>query len=250
METFSIDALFWAALLTFLLAGTIKGTVGLGLPITAVGILSQVTEPQLAVILSVFPIVAGNIWQVYRSGHVLDAIRRYWPFAATLAVSLLATTSLAPGVPAEVLTIVLGLVIVLFAVTNLAFQPPELPDRFDRIGQVIGGLVSGLFGGLTAIWGPPMVIYFLARRLEKDEFIRASGLLFLTGSIPLLVGYAHNGLLNLPTAQMSALLILPTIAGFTLGERLRSRLNSDRFRTAVLVVFLLMGLNLLRRAFF
>ena len=95
-----------------------------------------------------------------------------------------------------------------------------------------------------------MVIYFLARRLDKDEFIRASGLLFLCGSIPLLAGYVNNGMITSDTALMSALMVVPTLVGFAIGEQLRRRLDASRFRTAVLVMFLIMGLNLLREAFF
>ena len=236
--------------LVFLLAGTIKGVVGIGLPIAAVGILSQMIEPRTAVLLAIFPIVVGNVWQVYRSGNIVPAIKRYGIFAATLAVVLFVTTLFAHGISAEVLVFALGIMIVLFAATNLAFTPPALPARYDRIGQVVAGIVSGISGGLTAIWGPPMVIYFLARRLDKDEFIRASGILFLCGSVPLLLGYINNGMITTEVAQMSGLMVIPTLVGFAIGEQLRHRLDASKFRTAVLIMFLIMGLNLLREAFF
>ena len=237
-------------LLVFLLAGTIKGVVGIGLPIAAVGILSQIIEPRTAVLLSIFPILAGNVFQVYRSGNVIPAVKRYGVFAVTLAVVLFITTIFAQGISAELLVFALGIMIVLFAATNLAFTPPALPARYDTIGQFVAGIASGISGGLTAIWGPPMVIYFLARRLEKDEFIRASGILFLCGSVPLLLGYINNGMITAEVAQMSGLMVVPTLVGFTIGEQLRRRLDASKFRTAVLIMFLIMGLNLLREAFF
>jgi len=245
-----MDTFLLLALGTFLLAGTIKGTVGMGLPITSIGILSQFTDPRTAVTLSVFPIVVSNAWQVFRSGNIIASVQRYWRFALTLAVVLLVTTFFAASVPTDLLASVLGLIIVLFAITSLAFTPPFLPEKYDRIGQVVGGICSGIFGGLTAIWAPPMVIYFLARRLDKDEFVRASGVLFLAGSVPLVIGYLHNGLLSPDTAKISALLVIPSLLGFTIGEFLRRKLNTERFRTVVLVVFLLMGLNLVRRSLF
>jgi len=236
--------------LVFLLAGTVKGVVGIGLPITSVGILSQIIDPRVAVLLAIFPIVISNLWQVYRSGYVLPAIKRYGVFAATLAISLFITTFFATSVSAEVLVFALGLMIVLFAVINLSFTPPALPARYDRVGQIIGGIASGISGGLTAIWAPPMVIYFLARRLDKEEFIRASAILFLCGSIPLLFGYVNNGLITAETAQISGIMVVPTLIGFALGEQIRKKLDASKFRTAVLIMFLVMGLNLLREAFF
>ena len=40
------------------------------------------------------------------------------------------------------------------------------------------------------------------------------------------------------------------LLGFALGARLRHRLGNDRFRTLLLVMFLIVGLNLLLRALF
>lgn len=239
-----------AALLVFLIAGTIKGTVGLGLPVTSVGLLSLITDPRTAVTLAVLPIFVSNIWQIYRAGETRSALRRYWPFVTVLVLVFFPATALAPALPTEALIFTLGIAIVLFSLTSLAVMPPELADRHDTAGQLTAGALSGFLGGLTAIWSPPMVIYFLSRRLAKDEFIRASGLFFFAGSVPLVAGYFANGLLNATTAPLSALLVVPSLLGFALGERIRGRLNAERFRTAVLIVFLLMGLNLLREAFF
>lgn len=234
----------------FLLAGTIKGVVGLGMPLTSVGILSQIIEPRLAVTIAIFPIVFSNAWQVFRSGKVLGALRRYWLFAVALMIVVLATSAIAPNIPSDMLVIFLGAVIVIFALVNLTFSLPLLPKRYDAPAQLIMGGIAGVFGGLTAIWAPPMVIYFMSRGIEKDEFIRASGVLFLCGSVPLLVGYIQNGLINQEIAQLSALLIIPTLLGFAIGERMRRYISQEKFRTILLIIFLLMGLNLLRKGFF
>jgi hypothetical protein len=220
------------------------------MPTTSIGIMSQFTDPRLAITLAVFPIVVGNAWQMFRAGNIVATIRRYWIFGVALAVILLATSLLATGISTTMLITLLGIMIVLFSVTSLAIKPPFLPEKYDRIGQLVAGFLGGISGGLTAIWGPPMIVYFLARRLDKDEFVRASGVLLLAGSIPLLIGYIGNGLLDGPTATLSALLVIPTLLGFTLGEFVRNRLGSEKFRTLVLILFLLMGLNLLRRALF
>lgn len=250
MEVWPPDAIVIGALLTFLLAGTIKGTVGIGLPTTSIGIMSQFADPRLSITVAVLPIVAGNAWQLFRSGDALGTLKRYGLFAAFILIVLFITAILAAEVPTGAIVIMLGLVIVAFSLINLVFQPPALPARFDRIGQVAGGISAGILGGLTAIWAPPVAIYLLARRVDRDEFVRATGALFFIGSLPLFAGYVLNGQLSGSTAQLSAALIVPTLAGFTLGELVRKRLDASRFRTAVLVMFLLMGLNLLRRAVF
>jgi len=250
MQAFAVDGIVVAAFLVFVLSGIIKGTVGMGLPITAIGILSQFTDPRLAITLAVFPIVFSNAWQLYRAGDATGAIRRYAPFAIVMVgILFLAAISVAI-IPSDVLVIALGLVIVLFSVISLTFNPPPLPDRLDRPAQIVSGVLAGILGGLTAIWSPPVVVYLLARRIGKDEFVRASGALFFVGSVPLLAGYMVNGQLAGAAGWFSAFMIVPTLIGFSIGEIIRRRLDGNQFRTAVLVMFVLMGLNLLRRAIF
>ena len=153
--------------------------------------------------------------------------------------------------------------VVLWTATSLIKSPAKIPVAMDRLVQIVAGLVSGAIGGLTAIWSPPMVMYLLARRhvgehdtehatehSEKEDFVRFTGFLILCGSVPLFAGYVSNGLLTTPLALLSAAMIVPTLIGFSIGERLRKRLDSGQFRTVVLCLFCLMGLNLIRRAYF
>ena len=238
------------ALVVFFFAGCVKGVVGIGMPMTAIGVLSQIIDPRMAILLAVVPIFAGNAWQTYRSGRFLETLSRYRIFAASLGVVIFFSTMLVSYVQTDLLVVALGAVIVIFSATSLAYTPPVIPDRHDPIAQLIGGSVSGLIGGLTTIWGPPMVMYFMARRVEKDDFVRATGALLLIGSIPLLIGYIVSGTMDGPTARMSALMVPPMLLGFWVGERLRSRLKPEVFRKILLVVFLLMGLNLLQRGLF
>lgn len=234
----------------FLIAGTIKGAVGIGLPTAAVGMMSQFVEPRIAIALVVFPLLFTNLWQLIRAGHFVETVKKYKHFIVTITVVLGATTMALPYVPTNGLVLALGCVVVLFAISSLISAPPYLPEKFDSLGQYAAGITAGIIGGLTSIWGPPMVIYLLARRTEKDDFIRALGTMLFLGGLPLAVGFWFNGMLTIETGPASALLVIPALLGFGIGEILRKRLNAERFRTAVLVMFLIMGLNLLRRALF
>ena len=235
----------------FLLAGMVKGTTGIGLPTAAVGMMSQVMDPRQAIALVVFPSLLSNAWQMYRQRRILAVVRRFWLFIACLMgfIALVSTTVTA-AIPTETLIIVLGCVICLFSVMSLAFSPPLLPERFDKLGQVVSGTASGVLGGMTGIWAPPMVTYLMARRVEKEDFVAATGVMIFAGTLPLIGGFWSTGLLSGGQAAVSVTMFLPALAGFTLGEMVRRRMDAGRFRTVVLIVFLVMGLNLIRRALF
>ena len=57
-------------------------------------------------------------------------------------------------------------------------------------------------------------------------------------------------MLNPVTLPASAWMVLPTMAAMFVGYRVHDRLDQERFRRLTLVVLVLTGLNLVRRALF
>ena len=66
-------------LVTFLIAGMVKGVVGLGLPTIAVGLLGLVMAPLQAAALLIIPSMVTNIWQLCDGRSPLPMLRRLWP---------------------------------------------------------------------------------------------------------------------------------------------------------------------------
>lgn len=233
---------------SFLIAGSVKGLVGIGLPTTAIGLATLMVDPRTAIAVILFPMVTSNAWQLYRQGNVLRTARTYGLFAAVLLVSIWLTTLVTDDAPDRVLMAVLGVIILIFVAVNLTVTVPPLPRRFDKPAQIVMALAAGVMGGLTAVWGPPMMIYLASRQVPKDEFVSATGFLIFVGSLPLTAAYIQAGHLTAPLAWVSLAMMVPTFLGFAMGERVRNRISTERFRTVLLYIFLVLGLNLLRRA--
>ncbi len=234
--------------LALLVAGTVKGTIGLGLPTTALAIMTLATGPRQAISYILIPMIVSNAWQVYRSGDIIQAFFRYLPFSLALMVSVWLTISLTANVSEQVLLAVLGSAIVVFVVVSLTSWAPVIPDRLVTWAQIVMGLIAGIMGGLTSVWAPPMAMYLTARGVDKTEFVRASGLLIFLGSWPLGGGYVAQGLIDAKVLLVSSLLLIPTFLGYSLGEAVRNRIDQQSFRLVFLAFFFLMGLNMIRRA--
>lgn len=232
----------------FIIAGTVKGLSGVGLPTTAIALMTLLVDPRTAIAIVLFPMIVTNSWQVWRMGDIRAAMWRYRWFAGLLMIGVWITTQFAAQASDRLIFGVTGGVIIVFVAVNLRLKLPPLPDRLDTAAQLGFGAIAGVLGGLTAIWAPPLAIYLAARNTEKDEFVRGTGLLIFLGSVPLFLGYLSENLLTLHLATFSAIMILPALAGFTMGERLRRKLDQNQFRRILLYVFLVLGLNLIRRA--
>ncbi len=71
---------------TFLLAGMIKGVIGLGLPTIAMGLLGLAMAPSQAAALLIIPATLTNVWQLAFGGHLLGLIKRLWPMLLAIFI--------------------------------------------------------------------------------------------------------------------------------------------------------------------
>ncbi len=63
----------------FLLAGFVKGVIGLGLPTVSIGLLGLLMTPAQAAAILVVPSLVTNIWQAVVGGGLIALARRLWP---------------------------------------------------------------------------------------------------------------------------------------------------------------------------
>ena len=234
----------------FIIAGIIKGAAGLGLPTAAMGLMTITIAPRTAIALLIFPLIFTNAWQMFRSGNIYQTFKKYFPFIFMLIIFVWLTVNKTSDVSDSTLIGFLGFFILLFVIVNIFKNAPFIPNHHDRKAQIISGFIAGVMGGLTSVWAPPLAIYLAARRTTKEEFVRVSGLIFFLGSIPLLIAYFNQGHMNSELSLLSICLLLPTFIGFWIGENIRKKMSEIIFKKFILFIFLFMGLDLIRRAYF
>jgi len=227
----------------------IKGAAGLGLPTTAMGLMTISIAPRTAIALLIFPLIFTNAWQIFRSGNINQTFKKYLPFIIMLIIFVWLTVNKTSQVSDSTLIGFLGFFILLFVVVNIFRNAPFIPNHHDKKAQIVAGFIAGIMGGLTSVWAPPLAIYLAARRVKKEEFVRVSGLIFFIGSIPLLIAYLNQGHMNKELSLLSVFLLLPTFIGFWIGEKIRNKMSEIIFKKFILIIFLIMGLDLIRRAY-
>ncbi|MEO9652484.1 MAG: sulfite exporter TauE/SafE family protein [Roseobacter sp.] len=245
MDTLTVSLIASAA---FFMSGAVKGVTGIGLPTAAIALMTLFLDPRTAIALVLFPMLGSNLWQMLRGGYILRTARRYRLFAVILFLGVGSTAFATQHTSDRALLAFLGIVVLIFVVVSWRKLLPPLADRYDTAAQICFALLAGVIGGMTAAWGPPMAMYLAAKGVDKDEFIRATGFMISLGSLPLVFAYAKIGFLNGPLAGMSMAMLVPTLIGLLIGEYFRRRMSVETFRNAILVLFLVLGLNLIRRA--
>ena len=227
----------------FLLAGTVKGFLGMGLPAVLMITLTLFIPPVEAIGLIVVPMVVVNVFQFLRSGAASATARRYAPFAVSIVASIMVVSANIRSYPEALLLASIGGVMTLYSFNALFGFTIRIGPH--RGWQVLGGVASGIIGGLSAVWSPPVVMYLVGRNADKEEFIRATGFLFMVGSIGLMLALGTVSVLTQQSAGQSLAPLVAALAGFRLGEYARGFVGTELFRKCVLYAFLVLGARLL-----
>ncbi|MGX7708807.1 sulfite exporter TauE/SafE family protein [Methylobacterium sp. Gmos1] len=244
----SAGPLGWAVILaTFLLAGFVKGVIGLGLPTVAVGLLATVMSPAQAAALLIVPSFVTNVWQLLAGPRFGGLLRRLWPMMAAVAVGTVASAGLIAGAQGPGPASALGVALVAYAATGLAGLSFRVPPCAEPWLSPAVGLLTGLVTGATGVFVIPAVPYLQALRLDRDELIQALGLSFTVSTVALAAGLAREGALPLAAGFASLATLAPALLGMAAGQWLRGRVSAPTFRRAFLIGLLLLGAHLAAR---
>jgi len=147
-------------------------------------------------------------------------------------------------------TLLLAIGGIVISSTLLQFSQPHLrlPARLEKPAGMAFGFVSGLVGGISSMFGPPLIIYLVSLRLSKDMFVSAIGCLYLSAVVPWVAGLILFGVMDSRTLTLSAAGVVPVFTGILLGQQIRRRMSERWFRTFVLIILLAAGCTMLWRA--
>ncbi|MGH1457573.1 MAG: sulfite exporter TauE/SafE family protein [Paracoccaceae bacterium] len=233
-----------------LFAGVVKGLVGFAMPMMMISGLGALVSPELALAGLIVPTLVTNGWQALRQGPraAAQSIRKFWRFLAAGGVMLLLSAQLVRVLPVPVMLAAIGVPITIFAISQMMGRQLRLAaPPSARIEAGIGAF-AGFIGGFSGVWGPPTVALLTAMDTPKQEQMRVQGVIYGLGAVALLGAHVTSGVLSRATLPFSVMLVVPALIGMGIGLRLQDRIDQAQFRRATMVVLLLAGLNLIRRA--
>lgn len=230
------------------IAGVVKGITGIGIPMVSIALLSLAISVPQAVSLLPVPILVANTWQAFRGGRFKSSLQRFRPLIIALAFGMVIGALLLKHVDDRVLQAIIGIAVILFSITSLSTPELQVPAKVERpLGTLAGGL-GGVLGGMSSLFGPPILMFLVSLRLPKDEFVAVIGTVYLLGGVFLLAALAGVRVMGPQEVALSALATPPLLAGMALGQWLRNKISQEAFRAGLLVTVMLIGASLLIRA--
>lgn len=177
-----------------------------------------------------------------------DSAVRFRRFLIATLVMIVVSAQFVHAIPQSVFLMLLGLPIMTFALAQLSGRNLALRLEHRDRGEWVLGAIGGLYGGVSGVWGPPLIVYLLSIGAQKVETVRVQGVVFLLGAVVLLGAHLQTGLMTGQNLWFSAALVLPALLGQIIGLKVQDRLDQARFRRWTQALLVLTGANLVWRA--
>ena len=226
---------------TFLLAGTVKGVIGLGLPTVSLAILTVAIDLPSAMALLLVPSFATNLWQAVVGGNGRALLVRLWPFLLTASLTVWIGAMALTSVDLSLLSALLGALLITYAGISLAGLRLAIATNHESWAGSLAGLVNGLLTGMTGSFVVPGVMFLNALGLPRDQLIQAMGMLFTLSTLALALALSSHDLLSGQQISYSAVALVPAIIGMVLGQRIRRAISETVFRRVFFLSLLLLG---------
>ena len=231
----------------FLLAGLVKGVVGMGLPTVALGLLALWMSPAEAAALLIVPSLVTNLWQMQPWGRLAAMLRRLWPMQAGVAAGTLGGAWAFGALGAAWAPAALGGALVVYALWGLSGRRLSVAPSVEALAGPLVGSATGLVTAATGVFVLPAVPYLQALRWSSDDLIQAMGVSFTVSTLALAAGLQFGSGVADMSWGLSLAMLVPALAGMALGAALRRRLSPAVFRRCFFLGTLALGAHMVVR---
>ena len=226
---------------TFLIAGAVKGVIGLGLPTVSLALLTVALDLPTAMALLLVPSFVTNLWQSVVGGNAKIILYRLWPFLVMATVTVWIGVAALARLDPTLLTALLGVLLIAYSTVNLGGVRLAIPMRYEAWAGPLIGSANGVLTGMTGSFVVPGVMFLQAIGLSRDVLIQAMGILFTASTLALAAALQQANFITFEHGILSTVAVLPAIIGMIGGQKIRKNLSEQRFRTVFFIALLVLG---------
>jgi uncharacterized membrane protein YfcA len=218
-----------AVLLAAFGSAFVRGLTGFGMAILLVPILALALSPIEAVMLANFLSIFIGMSEIRRL--VRGAERSAWIISLivllTAPIGFLALFWTSPDVARLIIALIA------FSAFVAVMLPQQSQGQPGPVATGGVGVLSGLMTGYAGMPGPPVVPYYVMRKLPRETAKSSMMLIFTIAPFAGLGTGAFVGKLDWRLAVLAVLLFPAVLIGNTLGNRVSGRISDPVWRTVV-----------------
>lgn len=229
----------------FLIGGTVKGVIGLGLPSVSLALLAVTIDLTSAMVLILVPTFVTNVWQAMVGGNGKVLLARLRLFFFTAAITVWIGAIALTRVDLSWLSTLLGVLLIIYSAVNLVGFRFKISTRHEIWLGPLMGAVNGVLMGMTGSSVVPGVMYLQSIGLSRDMLVQAMGMLFMFSTLALAIALQQNTILTIENGIISIGALIPAFIGMIFGQRIRQHLSESLFRRVLFVSLLALGMYII-----
>ena len=230
---------------SLIVAGLLKGTIGVGMPVVALPLLSLFIDIKSATMLLSMPLIFTNLPQALEGGKTGRSLAQLQPVFLGMIPGLFLGVQILLVLDANIAKIAAGLVLMGVGCITLLAPKFQLQPRLVLPAGIAFGFSGGILGGLAAMAGPLVFIFLLAKGLRGCAFTKEASLYLVVSSALLAVFLTASGQFSWLDVAVSTAAMAPVVLGMHVGQRIRDRIAPETFQRLVLIAVIASGADLL-----
>ena len=162
---------------------------------------------------------------------------RVLPMVAAGAVGIPLGNVVLLAIPQAALKLAIAVIVLAFGVLLLVGYTKTI--RRDRLAGGVAGFFSGLFLTSTGLSGPPVTLYMLNQRWDRDMFRTSQGLFHLMTDVLGTASLVVTGVVTAKTLMVDLALLPMVLMGYGLAVVLLPRIRQElflRIATSIVIV--------------
>src|ERR1700692_4819684 len=248
---FEHASIFAAVVCSLIVAGLLKGIIGVGMPVAALPLLSLFIDVKSAAMLLSMPLILSNLPQALEGGKTGRCLMQLMPVILGMIPGLFLGVRVLLALNANPAEIIAGLVVMGVGGVTLLAPKLQLQPRLVLPTGITFGFFGGILGGMAAMSGPLVFIFLLAKGLRGKAFTKEASLFLVVSSTGLLAILLTAGRqFSWLDVSVSTAAMLPVVLGMYVGQHLRDKIAPETFEKLVLIAVIAAGAELLRHGFF
>jgi uncharacterized membrane protein YfcA len=239
-----------AVVCSLIVAGFLKGTIGVGMPIVALPLLSLFIDVKSAAMLLSMPLILSNLPQALEGGETGRCLMQLMPVFLGMIPGLFLGVRVLLALDADIARIIAGLVLMGVGGVTLLAPKFKLQSRLILPTGITFGFFGGILGGIAAMPGPLVFIFLLAKGLRGQAFTKEASLYLVVSAGLLAILLTASRQFSWLDVSVSTAAMLPVVLGMYVGRYMRDRIAPETFKKLVLIAVIAAGAELLRHGFF
>ena len=248
--TFDQAGIIAAVVGSLIVAGLLKGIIGVGMPVVALPLLSLFIDVKSAAMLLSMPLIFSNLPQALEGGRTGRCLVQLTPVMLGTIPGVFLGVRVLLALDADVARMIAGLVLMGVGGVTLFAPTLRIQSRLFLPTGITFGFFGGILGGIAAMAGPLVFIFLLAKGLRGQAFTKEASLYLVVSSGLLAIVLTASHAFSWLDVAVSAAAMLPVVLGMSVGQQLRDRIAPETFRTLVLIAVIAAGAELVRHGFF